>query len=308
MNLAMITFEQVCMLFLLIFIGFVCAKSGVIKPEGKKILSNLLVYIIVPGMVINAYMTEYDPEILPNLLLSYGLSFIALILASVLSVLFTRGIKSNNRAILRFGCAFSNAGYMGFPLIQALYGAEGLMYASAFITLFNIMVWTVGYSMVSGTAKPKEVLKTIAKNPVIYSVVIGLLIYMLQIPVPNVLKQPIALVGNMNTPISMIIVGIIIAGSNLKHIVVNKEIWYTFLVRMLLIPAITFGLFFLLGVSGMVTNVVVIQASCPTAAITSVFAVQFGHDEETAAGAVILTTLLSVLTLPVMVMLLQLLR
>lgn len=307
MNLAVITFEQVCMLFLLIAIGFVCAKTGVIQAEGKKVLSNLLVYIIVPGMVINAYMTEYDPEILPNLLLSYGLSLIALVLASVLSILFTKKIKSNNRAILRFGCAFSNAGYMGFPLIQALYGAEGLMYASAFITLFNIWVWTVGYSMVSGTAKLKDVLKSIAKNPVIYSVIIGLLIYMLQIPVPNVLRQPIALVGNMNTPISMIIVGIIIAGSNLKRIVVNREIWYTFLVRMLIIPAVSFGLFYLLGVSGMVANVVLIQASCPTAAITSVFAVQFRHDEETAAGAVILTTLLSVLTLPVMAMLLQLL-
>lgn len=305
MDLALITFEQVGILFLLIFAGFISVKTGAIKPEGRKVLSDLLVYLIMPCMILNSYFMELDAKMLTNLVLSFGLSTFLLLLAVGISVLVTIRRKDENKKIVRFACTFSNAGYMGIPLIQALYGTEGTFYASAFLTMFNILLWTIGCVMVDDKVKPKDVIKSIVSTPVLYGVVLGLVIYLCQIPVPNFIVQPVAAIGNMNTPISMLIIGMIIAGSNMKFIVTNKDIWFTIAMRMVLIPTISVALFYLLGLSGMTAKVVLIQAACPTAAITSVFAIRYGHDENMAAGAVVLTTLVSIVTLPLLAMLLQ---
>ena len=305
MELAVITAKQVAVLLLLIFAGFACVKTGAVKIEAKKAFSDLLLYLIVPAMVINSYLTEFDPKVLQNLLQSFALSTVLLLLGLVITFLLTLRIdKEKNTPILRFACIFSNAAYMGFPLIQALFGSEGLLYASAFVTVYNILLWTAGYGIVSKKVRAKEVLRTIFTNPVLISVVAGLLIYLCQIPVPDIIKQPVSLVGNMNTPLSMFITGMIIAGSDVKGLVYNKNIWYIILVRQLVIPAVCFGVFSLFHVTGMAAQVVLLLEACPSAAITSVFAVQFGYDENLAAGAVVITTFFSILTLPVCAMLL----
>ncbi len=104
---------------------------------------------------------------------------------------------------------FSNAAYMGFPLIQAIFGDEGLMYASVYVTVFNILLWTIGYAVVSGQPDMKKVAKAVLTNPVLYAVVLGLVIYLCRIPVPSVIQSPLAYIGNMNTPISMLITGLL---------------------------------------------------------------------------------------------------
>ena len=300
MELALITVKQVVVLFILIFAGFVCVKTKAVKMEGKKAFSDLLLYLIVPAMVINSYMMEFNAEILQNLLKAFGLSILLLFIGLLVTMVLTAKHKSPDLPIMRFACIFSNAAYMGFPLIQALFGSEGLLYASAFVTVYNILLWTAGYGIVSKKVRAKEVWRTIFTNPVLISVVAGLLIYLCQIPVPDIIKQPISLIGNMNTPLSMFITGMIIAGSDIKGLVYNKNIWYIILV----IPAVCFGVFSLFHVTGMAAQVVLLLEACPSAAITSVFAVQFGYDENLAAGAVVITTFLSILTLPVCAMLL----
>ncbi|MBO5351870.1 MAG: AEC family transporter [Lachnospiraceae bacterium] len=307
MNLALITLEQVSMLFILILTGFVCGKTGVVTEDGKKVLSNLLVMIIMPAMVLNSYLSEFNPEVLSNLLLAFGLSTIAILIAMAVSFLLTLKMKSQNRTVIRFACSFSNAAYMGFPLIQALFGAEGMIYASAFVTMFNVIVWSVGYAMMSGEVKLREVLKSVGKNPVTYAVLLGLLLYLGRVPVPSVIQEPVRLVGSMTTPLSMMIIGIMIAGSRITSVLGNREVWFTVVTRLVLIPAVTFGLFYLLGVGGIVGSVILIQAACPTAATTSVLAIQFHHDETVGAGTVVLSTICSIVTLTVFAMLIQVL-
>ncbi|WP_255407207.1 AEC family transporter [Oribacterium sp. WCC10] len=106
---------------------------------------------------------------------------------------------------------FSNAAFMGFPLIAALYGTEGLLYASSYNTVFNIIMWTYGYTMVSGKTKVKDIIRTLCTTPAIIAVPIGLFIYLTGCHVPEVIKQPISLIGGMNTPIGMIVTGMVIA-------------------------------------------------------------------------------------------------
>ena len=212
--------------------------------------------------------------------------------------------KEKNTPILRFACIFSNAAYMGFPLIQALFGAEGLLYASAYVTVFNILLWTVGYAMVSGKVRPGEVLHSILTTPVLWSVLLGLTLSLFRVNVPELIRQPLQLVGNMNTPLSMIITGMLIAGSKPEKLLGNREIYRIILIRMLFIPLVSFLLFRLLSVQGMVAEVVLLLEACPCAAITTMFAIQFHHDEELAAGAVVFSTLSSILTLPLYALLL----
>lgn len=298
MELALITAQQVIILFLLIGCGFVAVKTGVLKQEGKQTLSNLLLYLVVPAMIVHSYMMEFSEEILHNLLAAFGMSVLAILIGTAITLLLTARRKDRRAPIFRFACVFSNAAYMGFPLISALFGAEGLLYASAYVTVFNILLWTMGYGMVSGSSNPKEVARSLLHTPVLYAMVVGLAVYLLQIPVPNLIAQPIDLLSGMNTPLSMLITGMLIAAGDLKSIVCDRHIWKLAALRMVLIPAVCVAVFALLGFHGMSAQVVLLLECCPAAAITSVFAVQFGYEERFAAGSVVLTTLLSIVTLP----------
>ena len=298
MELALITAQQVAVLFLLIGTGMVAVKTGVLKLENKQALSNLLVYIIVPTMVVNSYRMEFSAQILRNLLAAFGMSVLSVLLGTVITLLLTARKTGSRMPIFRFACIFSNAAYMGFPLISALFGSEGLLYASAYVTVFNILLWTMGYGFVSGSSDPKEVLHSLLHTPVLYAMVIGLCIYLLQIPVPQLIAQPLELMANMTTPLSMVITGMLLAAGDLGCIVRSKPVWKLAAVRMLLIPAVCLAVFGLLGFRSMTAQVVLLLECCPSAAITSVFAVQFGHDESFAAGSVVLTTLLSIVALP----------
>ena len=298
MELALITAQQVVVLFLLIGTGVLAVKTGVLRPEHKQALSNLLVYIVVPAMIVNSYRMEFSAEILRNLLAAFGMSTLAILAGTVITLLLTARKKDSRTPIFRFACIFSNAAYMGFPLISALFGSEGLLYASAFVTVFNILLWTMGYAFVSGSSSPKEVVRSLVRTPVLYAVIAGLAVYLLQIPIPNLIAQPLELLAGMNTPLSMMITGMLIAAGSVKSIVTDVHIWKLAAVRMVLIPAVCLALFSLLGFHGTAAQVVVLLECCPAAAITSVFAVQFGHDESFAAGSVVLTTLLSIVVLP----------
>ena len=293
MDLALITAQQVAELFILMGLGALGAKTGLLRPEGKQTLSNLLVNLVVPAMIINSYRMDFSPEILRNLLAAFALSILSSLLGFVITLLFTARSKDSRTPIFRFACIFSNAGYMGLPLISALFGSEGLLYASAYFTIFNLLLWTLGYSIVSGSSDPKKVAGSLLRCPAIYAIVVGLVLYLFQIPLPSLL-------GAMNTPLSMLITGMLIASGDLRRILTDKHIWELTVVRMFFIPVLTIAAFAALGLFryGMATQVVLLLECCPAAAITSVFAVQFRHDEQFAAGSVVLTTLLSILFLP----------
>lgn len=298
MDLAVIAAKQVLELLLMILAGAVCCKAGVFKPQDKSILSNILLYLVVPAMVIDSYLVDFDPETFRNLLSAFGLSILALGIGLAVAAAATCRVAKANRAILRFACGFSNAAYMGFPLIKALFGSEGLLYASAFVTVFNIALWTIGYGIVSGSASAKEIAHSIFTCPCILAVALGLVLYLGRVPVPEVIAGPIGTIGSMNTPLSMIITGATIASSDLKKLLQNKNLFLTLGLRLLVVPAVELAIFALLGVTGMVPMVVLLLEACPCVTITTVFAIRFHHDEELAAGAVVFSTLCSIVTLP----------
>ncbi|HJG27637.1 MAG TPA: AEC family transporter, partial [Subdoligranulum variabile] len=292
MQLAVITIRQVVILFFMIAAGFACAKFGVVKKEAKQAFSDLLVGVVVPCMVINSYLTPFDPQTLNNLFLAYGLSILLLVVGGAVTFFCTARTTPEHRPILRFACIYSNAAYMGFPLISVLFGSEGLLYASVFVTIFNILLWTQGVLMLQGTRlNLRQTIRTILTTPVLLAVAAGLVLYLTQIPVPELIRSPLEMIGNMNTPLSMFITGMMIAESDLKGLLSRKDLMPAVLIRLVLIPVVCFVLYRLWGLRGMAAQVVLLLEACPCAAITSVFAIRFGGDEELAAGTVVASTL-----------------
>lgn len=298
MELAIITAQQVFILFLMILTGAIGFRTGIIKEDGKKVLSDMLLYLIAPAMLIDSYMVEFDPATFQNLLTTFVLSGILLLLGLAVSFACTWKLKSPNIIILRFACTFSNAGYMGFPLIRALFGEEGILYASAFLAMFNLLLWAQGYVMVSGKVRPREIAVSIITCPSIIAVIIGLGIYLMRIPVSDIIKTPVSMIGDMNTPMSMIVIGLTIAGSDIRALLKSRELGIVIFLRMFLIPLTGALIFFFLGVHGQVPMIALILEACPCAAITTMFAIKFRHSETLAAGSVVISTLLSIVTLP----------
>ena len=240
MDLAVITMQQVGILFFMILAGYASVRYGLIKMESKKAFSELLMNLVVPAMILESYMAEFDMKVFSNLMLTFGLGIILHALAVVVTLIVTKKKKNDDAAILKFACIFSNAGYMGFPLIRALFGMEGLLYASAFLSIFTIFMWTIGYILVSGEVDKKRIVRNICTQPSMISIVLGLIIYLGRIKVPAMISQPLGLLGAMNTPLSMIITGMMIAGSNLKRMFTDRRQVFIVEVRMFLIPALSF--------------------------------------------------------------------
>mgnify|MGYP002225997820 CR=1 FL=1 len=250
-------------------------------------------------MIINSYRMEFSAEILHNLMAAFALSTLSILLGLVITLLFTARSR-DSRTPSSGSPVFSPMRLYGpAPHFGAL-RSEGLLYASAFFTMFNLLLWTVATAWSAEAPRPQKVTRRLLHCPAIYAIVVGLAIYLLQIPLPDLIVQPMELLGNMNTPLSMLITGMLIASGDLHRTLTDQHIWKLTVVRMLFIPVLTIAAFAALGLFryGMVTQVIVLLECCPAASITSVFAVQFHHDEQFAAGSVVLTTLLSILFLP----------
>ena len=271
MELASITFWQVCILFVLIFTGVLCAKMRIFSAEAKSVLSNMLVYLIMPAMALNSYLVDYDPEVSKNIFRAFSYSIALNAVSIALTFLLNRDKDNTRTPLCRLAC--------------------------------NILLWTVGVRLMTRQQTGGELWR-IFKNPVIWAVALGLAIYYLRTPVPQLIRAPLKYIGDMNTPISMMITGILLAESNVFGILRDSLLWRTVTVRLLIIPAVCVASFFVLGIRDMAAQVTLLQEACPCAAITSVFAVQFHYDEGFAGGLVVVSTLLSIITLPLCALLL----
>jgi malate permease and related proteins len=310
MELAQISLIQVLTLFFMIFLGFLLTKIGLIKIETKTTLTNILVYIVVPFMVINSYITtSFDETIVTNLLWCFLFSFLSMLLCTIPAMIIRRFWKTDQRNILSFAMIFSNSAYMGFPLIEALFGSESLIYASGFLTVFNIYLWTFGYGLVSRSFNPKKVVVSILKTPVIYALIVGLILFFLKIELPSYVQKPISLIGNMNTPLSMFLIGMVMSQLHLSKVFKNGYMWTTIAIKLLLAPVLTLALLYLfkytMNADTLMLQVIFVLMACPCVSITSVFAIQFQYDEDVAVSSVVISTLLSLVTLPLFTLLIS---
>ncbi|MGG7162307.1 AEC family transporter [Clostridium ihumii] len=288
--------NQVISIFLIIIIGFYGSKRKIITKELNKGLTEILTKITLPLMIIASFNITYNSGIKSNIRKTLFYSAIIIVLSIVVTHLLLLIVKDKNkRKILEFGNVFSNCGFMGFPIIESIYGSEGIIYASIFNMFFSIFMWSYGVMLFSDKISIKEI-KKVLLNPGVIGVYIGALIMLLNIKMPEVIFSSIKSVGSITTPLSMLIIGSILADINLGGYLKDITIYYGSFIKLIIIPMITLLFFIFIKEDTVVSKTLVILQAMPAAAMTSILAESFNKEAEYAAVFVFMTTFLSVFT------------
>jgi predicted permease len=284
-------------------VGVYGNKKGIITEEFNDNLINFLLNITLPLMVISSFTFSFEESIKSNVVKGFYYSLIAYGILIIASYLFLLPVKGDKKTIIHFANVFTNTGYVGFPVLNAIYGPEGVVYGSIFNMFFVLFVWTYGIMLFKGHIDKMELkkeLKTTLLNPSIIAVVIGVIIIVFDIQIPKILYTSINSVGSISGPLSMIIIGAILSKGKIGNSLKDWTLYYGLIVKMAILPLIL-CLTSLLVDKSIVSNSVVIIASMPAAAMTSIFAESYNKEKELASMFVLLTTLLSVITIPILV-------
>ena len=221
-------------MLVLILIGILCSKTKIISQDTNRQLSSLVLQVVNPVVILMSFQTDYRPELAKNLLITFGLSAAAFVIMITISYILVRSKPQRDTAIERFASTYSNCGFMGIPLMNALFGAEGVFYLTAFITVFNISVWTHGVILISGERNLKQAVKVLY-SPTIIAIALGIIMFFIQIKIPSVPAQALQFIADMNTPLAMLVSGITISQTNVIKLLKKPRIYY-----ILYLPAKTY--------------------------------------------------------------------
>ena len=295
---------QVVILLILILLGAILTKAHILTEQGVKSMTDTVLILVTPCVIIKSFIREFNTSVLKNLLISFLIAFLAHIGFILISHLILHDKDKARERVLRFGAIFSNCGFMSIPLQQALLGDEGVFYCSSYIAIFNLFIWSYGLISMSGDKKyltPKKILL----SPGIIDLTIGLIIFLLSIPIQKIILEPISYMAALNNPIPMIIIGYHLMQSNVLKGLTDVKSLFAMAVKLVIFPLLMLGVLYLCGVRGTMLVSSVITCSAPTAAITTMFSAKYGADTSLSVNMVSLSTILSLATMPVIITLAQ---
>lgn len=297
-----IIINQIIVLFLLMGLGYGLAKSKVLEKAICDRLTWLLCYIVMPCLIFNAFQIPFTDELWHNFTLMAGLTVGIHLIYIVLSKLLLNGQHLKKKAIaeqMQFTAVYSNCGFMGLPLVMALVGSAGAFYGSVYIAVNGLFVWTHGLLTYSGRFDRRALLKVLV-NPNTIASVVGCLFFLLSIRLPLPLHTALAHVGGMNTALSMILVGAAMAQVDIRKIWVSSYAWLSVFMRNLLFPGIVLIALFSLDIHGNLLIIAMALSACPVAGMSVLFAQLTGKDTDFPCKSLTLSTIASLITLPLM--------
>ena len=290
---------NVLTLFLLMGVGAVCAKTELLSDSGVKALANLVLYIATPCVIVKSCIREFDPGMLRGFLIVVAVAAVNHAALILLARTVFRDRDEDRRRVFRAATVFSNAGYMAIPLQQAILGDVGVFYCAAYVIVFNVFLWTYGLAEMSGERRLS--VKKILLNPGVIGVVVGLALFVLPIPVPTLIADGIGHLAALNTPVPMLIVGYYLAQTDLVAALRDARGWLCILLRLVVTPSAALALLLLCGVRGDLLTSCMICIATPVATACTMFATRFDRLPRLSVNLVSLSTLLSVVTLPLLV-------
>lgn len=301
----MLLLEQMIVLFLLMGVGFYCYKKDIITDESSKKLSAMVINIANPAMVLTGCMGENKikgQELLQVALIIVLMYGVLLLLAMVLPML----LKIEKRSIgtYRAMTVFSNIGFMGFPVISALYGREALLYASLFLIPYNVLIYTYGISEMSPGKQQKGAF-SISRilNVGVIACIITIIVYLMQIQIPEFVESTVTYLSNLTAPLSMMVIGASLATINIKKLFTDVKLLLFSAMKLLLIPIVGVLVIKQFVSNEMICGVCMVMLATPVGSMTAMLAQQYDGDYEMASKGVALTTVLSVATMPLVSML-----
>lgn len=291
---------QVLELFILIAVGFLCGKTKMLTEKAVKSITDIVLYIVCPCVIVQNFIRPYNSDMLGGLLTSAGVAMCIHIVSIIIAMLVFHDKMPEKNRVYRFALIFSNCGYMSLPMQQAVLGSDGVFFGAVYIVVFNIVMWTFGVWLSSGDSKSVSA-KKILLNPCIIGMAVGLVIFLTSLPIPEIISQPVTFLANLNTPLPMLVVGFYLSQTKILDAFRDGKGFICVLFRLIVIPVLAFGGMMLCGIRGTVLITCVIAASAPAAAATTMFAAKFDNDAKLSVNLVTLSTLMSVITMPLIV-------
>ena len=290
-------------ILIIIVIGYCLTKAGVLSSKARADLINVVIYIILPCSIFSSFHKGITPETLRQcfvvLLAAFGLQLLYIVLNKILYIRF----NPERRIIVQYATIVNNASFIGLPVIESVYGEIGLLYGSVILIPMRIFMWTAGLSLFTKADKWQRI-KIVATHPCIWAVLLGFGYVVAPFELPPFLTGTISAIGNCNMAMSMIVIGSILSEADLRQLADRDCFYYSFF-RLIAIPAILYGALVLLRIDPLTTGAVVLSSAMPAAATTAMLAEKYGKDSAFATKTVFTSTVISMVTLPVLAVLLQ---
>lgn len=297
----MILLQQMLVLFLIMLLGYICFKKGYITQEASKTLSFIVVNIANPAMILSGSVNNsgniHGEELLLTVVIAIVMYAVLLILGGI--VPFLLRVPKKDVGIYRVMTIFSNIGFMGFPVLQAMYGSDSLLYAALFLFPYNILIYTYGISAMTKTEKvdKRETLKKVL-NVGVLACIAAIILYALPVDMPVFVKTTISSLSNLTAPLSMLVIGVSLAQIRLKDLFTDVRLLIFSVIKLLLIPFVGICVTQQFVHQPTILGVCLIMLATPVGSMTAMLAQQYDGDSELASRGVALTTILSVVTIP----------
>ena len=289
-------FNQTLTLFIVMMTGFLVAKIKIFTIDVREKLSKFLISVTSPLLIIKNFNVDYSKDLLVNMGIVAAVAFIIIGLGIITGWFVWKKSPEDKRPILRYATAFPNCGYLGFPVLGGLFGAEGIIYVAIFVMVFHIYMWTLGVWLFTG--KPSKWYKPLLR-PALIAVVIGIVIFVFSIKLPVPIYNAVSMVGGMTSPLAMLLVGAFLADSTLKEIFGERYTYLLSVFRFIVWPVIVFFALKPFNLSEAMYASCVLLAAMPAAANTVILAARYGKNPKFASELVALTTLISLVSIPI---------
>ena len=307
MNISILLMQQIVQLFLMIFMGYLIVKTGLVRDDDSKVLSKIILYLIVPCVIINAFQVDYTTDTVKGLLIAFAASVMTQVI--LLVVISAAGKLLHLNEVEIASVYYSNSGNLIVPIVTFILGQEWVLYGCVFMSVQLVFLWTHCKKIISREASYD--LKKIILNINMISIFIGVILFFTGIRLPEIIRNTLASVGTMIGPASMIVTGMLFAGMNLKQIFANKRVYFITFLRLIAVPLIALVLIKLSNLASFSADgnkimlIVFLAIITPSASTVTQMCQVYGNDSKYASAINVMTTLLSIITMPVMVMLFQ---
>jgi predicted permease len=303
-----IILNQILILSILALVGIVGSKAKVITTDSKDMLAKIIFNITLPlALLTNFSRIDITPKLLSNSLLVIGLSVLVMLFLLLSGWATTKlfNMKKSDAIIFKSHSLFGNIIFLGFPLISALYGEEGLLYAGMFQVVSNMFMWSVGVIILNqgnNTSLKKNLLHIL--NPNTIAVVIGFTMFLFSVKLPPFLLKPLGGLGDSNTFLSIVYIGSVLYFTSVKVLLNNKIAYLLSFSRLLIVPSLMLSIFLAVNsllpvkIDTLVISVLILQSAMPAMVNIVIMAKIFGADDNLATANVFISTLLSIVTLP----------
>ena len=285
------------MMFLMILIGAGMRKIQIVTTEGRRSMTNLVVNLILPSNILYAF-SKADASAFRSMLVVVAMAFLIQLAWYLLSRGLWRGMDESRRGVMRYAFQFSNCGYLGNPVIEGLYGAQGLVYASVFLLPVRLFMWSVGLECFQkGAGSLRKTIERALTHPCVVATILGVVWMFFPVGLPDFLYNTISGFNQCLTPMTMLVIGFIMAETDLKKMFC-KDLFVITVLRLLLQPLAVLAACRLLNLETLVAEVVTVLVSMPVANTTALLASQHDCDYTFASNVVVFTTLVSMITIP----------